>query len=85
MVDEPNLPEQVRDLITDHLAADGGGIVTGYCLTVEYVDSDGDDAWMQVVAPDQRLSRTMGLIEFAAGVAHYEQQRYLEEVEGGDQ
>jgi hypothetical protein len=79
-----DLAEQVRDLITQQLAADGGGMVTGFYLAAEFVDGDGDRGWMYASPEGQGLSQTMGIIEFAKGVVRFEQQAYLVELTEDD-
>jgi hypothetical protein len=77
------LEDRVQDAIAAHLAETGdGGMVTAFHLAVEFVDSAGDDAWLYVTAPRQRMSHTLGLIEWSRGVALYEQRRYLDEETG---
>ena len=54
--------------------------MTGFHLICEFLNADGEESWLHVTAPRQTQSRTIGLIHFAAGVAAYEQQRYLGQI-----
>ena len=72
------LSDKVNALIAEHLAQEGGGIVLAFHLTAEYIDSEGDESWLYANAPDQRISRTMGLLEWAKGVTLNDQRRYLD-------
>lgn len=79
-----DLPEQVRDLITEALAEEGGGMVTGYYLIAGFIDADGDHGWLYATPEDQQMATTMGLLQWGQGCAQYEQHKYLEEIEGDD-
>lgn len=81
-----DLAEQVRDLLTEALSAEGGGgMVTGFYLAAEFIDSDGDRGWMYASPDGQGFSQTMGIIEFARGVVRFEQHAYLVELADDDQ
>lgn len=75
-----DLGDQIQGTLNDHLAEDGGGIVTAYHVIAEYIDDDGEHGWLYVTPEDQRQCTTMGLIDWAHGVATYEQQRYLDQI-----
>ncbi len=79
---DSELNERVRGFIEAWLGESGGGMVTGFHLIADFVDADGGQSWMYATAPDQKLITTMGLIEWARGVARYEQRMYHET--GGD-
>jgi hypothetical protein len=49
----------------------------GRRATWEYIDTEGDEAWVSATAPEQKAMTTIGLLEWARGVARYEQHRYL--------
>lgn len=75
------LQDKLADLLAAHLAEQGGGIVTAFHLAVEYVNADGADDWLYVNAPDQRQSRTLGLLYWSVGVVAHDQQRYLDRLD----
>lgn len=75
-----DLNEKVADLLADDLAENGGGFVTGFYLIAEHVDGEGQDGWLYATPGNQTMSRTTGLIEWARGVARYEQRRHLEDI-----
>lgn len=79
MAESEGLAEKISNLVSEDLAEVGGGFVTGFYLIAEYVDGDGHDGWLYAAPDNQTLSRTTGLIEWARGVARYEQQRHLED------
>lgn len=83
MSDE-RLGERIHSLLADHLSSEGGGMVTSFHLVAEFIDSDGDESWLFATAPDQTQTRTVGLIEWARGVARYEQHRYLDDITDDD-
>lgn len=54
------MSEIIRDAIAQHLAqqeAEGGAFVTGFVCMAEYLDSDGDQAWL-VAFPDGQTVTT---------------------------
>lgn len=71
----------VHQAIQEHLTAAGGGMVTSLYCIVEFIDADGEPAWMYATADDQRMGTTMGLIEWARGIAQYELRRYLDDMD----
>lgn len=76
-----SLQDKLADLLAEHLAEEGGGIVTAFHLTVEYVNAGGADDWLYVNASDQRQSRTLGLLCWSLGVVKHDQQRYLDQLD----
>jgi hypothetical protein len=75
---EAELCARIQDTIDDHLAThEGGGFVTGWYFVAEYIDTEGDEAWLYATAAEQRAIVTMGLLKWAKGVADFEQHRYL--------
>ena len=78
------LSDQIHSALNDHLADEGGGMVTAFHLIAEYVDDQGEHCWMYTTAEDQRQSVTMGLIAYAQGVAQHEQQAYLDRISDDD-
>ena len=55
----------IMDAIAEQLRIDGRpGMVTGYILLAEYVDDDGDPCWLTSHPEDQRLSTTIGQVEW---------------------
>lgn len=79
----PGLGQKIERALTEHLAEEGGGMVTAFYFVAEYIDGEGEHAWVYATAPDQRMSTTAGLIKWAEGIVEYEQRRYLEDEEGG--
>lgn len=77
---DEDLRERIQASIDNHLATHGGGMVTGWYFIAEYIDPDGDEAWLYATADNQRAITTMGLLKWAVGVAKYEQQRYLNSI-----
>lgn len=78
-----DLASAISAALYDHLAGDNGGMVTGFHVIAEFIDSDGESRMLYEWAPGQRLTTTMGLLEWARGVAAYEQRRFLDDVSGG--
>jgi hypothetical protein len=74
---DEDLRTRIQASIDNHLATQGGGIVTGWHFIAEYIDTEGDEAWLYCTAPEQKAMTTIGLLEWARGVARYEQHRYL--------
>jgi hypothetical protein len=78
---EAELCAQIQNTIDNHLSThEGGGFVTGWYFVVEYIDTEGDEAWLYATAPEQKAMTTIGLLEWARGVARYEQHRYLDAI-----
>lgn len=78
-----DLQARVQAAIDEYLAANGGGFVTGWHFVADLIDSDGEQNWLYATADDQKAMTTMGLIEWARGVARYEQHRYLDDLGDG--
>jgi hypothetical protein len=74
-----NLADRVHAAISEHLADNGGGMVTEYHVIANVIDSDGEQQWIYAVPSEQLLVTTIGLIEWARGVAQYEQRCHLRE------
>lgn len=85
MSDPADLTERIGQLLHKWLADHGGGMPTTWYLVVEYVDADGEQRWTYDVSPGQRMTTTLGLVEWARGVAHAEQRLALEQMRGGDE
>jgi hypothetical protein len=75
-----DLQARVQAAIDEHLAENGGGFVTSWHFVADFIDSDGEESWLFATADDQKAMATMGLLEWARGVAQYEQRRYLEDI-----
>lgn len=83
MTDERrNLVDRINEALNDHLS--GQGFITGWHFVADYVDSDGDLAWIYAAPDDQRHTTTLGLIEWARGIARYEQSAYLDTIQRDD-
>jgi hypothetical protein len=54
------------DAIQDVLAANGGGMVNGFLMVVDYIDGEGEPSFAITVAPDQRAAQSSGLVRLAA-------------------
>lgn len=55
----------IMDAIAEQLRSDGKpGMVTGYILLAEYVDDDGEPCWLTSHPEDQRLSTSIGQVEW---------------------
>jgi hypothetical protein len=79
VADEPELSARIASAIADHLGYDG--MLTGFHLVAETIHSDGSTGWLFCTPEGQGMSQTMGLVEWARGVARYEQRRHLEVIE----
>ena len=66
------------DVLSDHLAAEDGGFVTGFVVISEIIDSDGDVAHIVLTPEDQADSRTLGLLDFGTQWFHTSIQRTLD-------
>lgn len=78
MADTTSLADRISGVLYDHLAGENGGMVTGFHVIAEFIDSDGESRMLYEWAPGQRLTTTMGLLRWAQGVADYEQRRFLD-------
>lgn len=59
----------IADAIAESLRADGKyGIITGFITYAEYLDDEGVLRWMVSHPDDQRLSASIGQVEF---LRHY--------------
>lgn len=76
---DQSLQAHVDAALATWLAAHGGGMVSSFHVVVDFVDSDGEQAWGYGTSPDQKLITTMGLLTWSTGVAEYEMRRHLEE------
>lgn len=54
----------VHEAIETWLSDNGGGLVTAFALSAEYIDSDGDRCWALVTADGQSASQTLGLLRW---------------------
>ena len=55
----------VANAITEALRAEGRtGMVTGFIPLAEYIDEDGDPCWFITHPEDQRLSASIGQVEW---------------------
>ena len=55
----------IHDAISKTLQTEGRtGMVTGYVLLAEYIDDDGDHCWYLSHPEDQRLSTSIGQVEW---------------------
>lgn len=80
--DDRSLSQRINDVLTDFLADEGGGFPTAFYLVAEFIDSDGDEQWIDGGAEDQSLPRTMGLVEWARGSLKKQQKNYLDALDG---
>lgn len=58
------LRDTVETAISDWLAKNGGGMVTGFAAVVNYCDGDGDASWATAHSPDQTPAHTLGLLRW---------------------
>ena len=80
---DTDLAGKLNDVLTEHLATKtGGGFVTGFHFVAEFIDEDGDEAWLYATLAGQTMSRTLGLIRWSDRLAEYEQRAYLEAADG---
>lgn len=56
-----NLRDDIDETIGKWLANNGGGMLTGFAIVVNYFDSDGDQAWATATSQDQSPSHTMAV------------------------
>lgn len=84
MSHDPTLGIKTEAAVHDWISGlgDGKGMVTSFYLLVEFIDDDGDEAWVYATSTGQKTSTTMGLLQWGMGVAEYEQKRYLREIYG---
>lgn len=75
----------IADAIAEQLKADGiTGMVTGYILLAEYIDDDGDPCWYTSHPGDQRLSTSIGQVEWLRLRLRRHADTYFSEVDGDD-
>jgi hypothetical protein len=55
----------------------GGGIVTGYTMIVDYMDSNGDRCWATAHAENQKPATTLGLLRWATLAVENQVLRYM--------
>ena len=70
---------RVSQALEEYLVENGGGMVTAFHIVADYIDADGQHSWIYATAADQRQLTTLGLIEWAKGVAQHDQRKYLED------
>lgn len=58
------LADHISTAIHDLLAQHGGGMVTGFALCIDFIDSDGDRSWATAHRDGQTPMQTLGIIEF---------------------
>jgi hypothetical protein len=79
-----DVQERLQSALEEHLAASGGGFVRSWHLVADIIDDEGDQAWLYAVADGQQQITTLGLLEWARGIARYEQAAYLSSSEFDD-
>jgi hypothetical protein len=72
----------IENAVAQFVAEHGGGMVTAWHYVASVADLDGGHSWLYATAPNQRGITTMGLLQWAEGVAKHEQRRHLSELEG---
>ena len=55
------LQERILNTINDALGEHGGGIVNAFLLAIDYLDHEGEPAFIITCPPDQRGIATAGL------------------------
>lgn len=60
---EGGLAQRVQDAISDVLAQEGG-MLTGFVLSVDYLDADGEQGWQYAQAEDQSATSTLGMLRW---------------------
>lgn len=58
------MTEAVLQAMSDQLAARGGGMVTGFICTAEFLDADGDPSFMILEPVEQMTQRSLGMVEY---------------------
>jgi hypothetical protein len=59
-----DLSEKIADVINDHLKQEGGGMMTGFVLGVDYMDEEGDRQFLNVEAPGQHITDSLGILRW---------------------
>lgn len=54
----------VAQALSEWLASNGGGMVTGFAICVDFIDEDGDRGWATAHAENQPPATTLGLLRF---------------------
>jgi hypothetical protein len=64
--------------IAEHIRGiHGEGMLTGFYLVAEFIDSDGDECWFTKSPERQTLTRTLGLMAFARADIEHQTVEYL--------
>ena len=66
MTYEDGRADQVAGVVSqaEWLASNGGGMVTGFALCVDFIDEDGDRGWATAHSDGQAPAHTLGLLRF---------------------
>lgn len=59
-----NLSDAIREAVDQWLAANGGGMATGYSLVLNYYDAEGAQSWASAHADNQTPAHTLGLLRW---------------------
>lgn len=78
------LAEVIEKAVGEWLAEHGGGFLTGFALSVEYVDEDGDNSWATGHGPRQTFGQTLGMLEWHRVQVDAQARRYLAELAADD-
>jgi hypothetical protein len=63
MAAEDTLGERVQRAIADVLSEEGA-MLTGFVLSVDYIDDEGDRGWRYAQADDQSVTATLGMLRW---------------------
>lgn len=71
--------ESLDHAIAEHIRGiHGEGMLTGFYLVAEFIDTDGDECWFTKSPERQTLTRTLGLMAFAQADIEYQTVQYLD-------
>jgi hypothetical protein len=86
MTSDEHDPHALDSAIAEHIRSiHGEGIVTGFYLVAEFIDTDGDECSFTKSPAGQTLTKTLGLLAFANADIKYQTDRYLDAIsEEGD-
>lgn len=62
--DGNDIAEAITNAVGEWLASQGGGFITAFAASVEYVDTDGDRCWAVAHHDNQSPSQTLGLLRW---------------------
>lgn len=76
------LVNSLKEYVRDH--HNEQGFLTSFFLIGEYVDDEGDECWFTATMPQQSMTKTVGLTEFAKKDVDVQVNSYLYRINAGE-